>query len=216
MDSEQSSGEQGEQQELVYPPPPSYYQNMQAPTELPPLPGKSAQPQLSQPHPVAGTPPGYYGYGVPRQYYPPPPVRGSRRQRLIIIAIIGASVLLLCGAGSWALYNIFGAVSQQVGGATQVVQDFYQHLQKQDYNGAFSDLQINGLTENTFTQKAQAVDSQYGMIITFNISSTSASSTSGWQMTVSVTRHNASYDVPVSLTSINGNWVISVIDLNKF
>ncbi|HLX58596.1 MAG TPA: hypothetical protein VKR83_16380 [Ktedonobacteraceae bacterium] len=222
MDSQQSSGEQSEQQELVYPPPPSYYENMQAPAELPPLPGKPVQPELTRPQPVVSMPPGYYDRGVQGQYYSPPPVKRSRGQTWIIVSIIGVSVLLLCGAGSWALYNIFGAVYQQVNGATQVVQDFYQHAQKQDYSGAYADLQISGLTLNTFTQKARAVNAQYGTITSFNInaaafnSSTSAPNTSSWQVTVSVTRQLASYNVPISINTINGNWIISQINLSKF
>jgi hypothetical protein len=226
--------EQDIQQGLVYPPPPSYYQNMQISTERPPLPGKplqpSQQPLYTQQLPYA--PSAYYGYGRPGMpaptyapgQYPgvmPPysPVRRSRKHIWIIVSIISASVLLLCGAGGWAFYSIFTAVSQQVNGATQLVQDFYQHLQTHDENNAYFDLQIDGLTSNAFFLRVQGVVSQYGSLTSFKLDSTSFSSNAGlsrWQITEDVTRQYASYTVPVSVDSINGGWKITAIDLSKF
>ena len=140
----------------------------------------------------------------------------------IIVAIIGASVLLLCGLGSWALANIYGAVSQQGVGANQVAQDFYQHMLQQDYNGAYADLQINGLTASAFIQDAQSVDARYGQVASFNIDTTSfnsansATSATHWQMTVHVTRQQTTYSVQISVDNVNGGWKITSIDLSKF
>lgn len=241
MDSQQPPREPAAeemQQETVYPPPPSYYENMQLPAELPSLPEKQspAQDSGSQASDVlspAGKTGAYYGltspgrqpYYAPGQYQYPgtmPPTRASRRQTWIIVAIIGASVLLLCGAGGWALTNIFRAVSQQEVGANQVVQDFYQQMLQQDYNAAFADLQINGLTASAFTQDAQAMNAQYGQISSFSIDTTSFNSANAapnathWQFTVHVTRQQTTYSVQIPVDYINGSWKITSIDLNKF
>src|SRR5579871_4786460 len=64
--------------EFVYPPPPSYYQNLQVPAERPPLPGQP--PAGTSPTPSKQPP---YSQGA----YPPqwrPPVRRSRKQTWII------------------------------------------------------------------------------------------------------------------------------------
>jgi len=92
----------------------------------------------------------------------------------------------------------------------------------QDYTGAYADLQIKGLTASTFTKDAQALDSQNGQISSFSLdaapfnSSTSASNTTHWQVTVHVTRQQASYTVLVSVDAINGSLLITALDLNKF
>ena len=239
MDSQQSAEEpvaEEMQQEPAYPPPPSYYENMQLPAELPALPEKQPPPQVVRPQPGVVLPPagapgpypgpspmGWQPYYTPAQYPGAmPPVTSSRKQTWIIIAIICASVLLLCGAGGWALSNILGAVSQQVNSANLVVQDFYQHMLHQDYTGAYADLQIKGLTTSTSTKDAQALDSQNGQISPFSLdaapfnSSTSVSNTTHWQVTVHVTRQQASYSVSVSVDAINGSLLITAIDLNKF
>ncbi|MGH2495896.1 MAG: hypothetical protein ACRDIV_14460 [Ktedonobacteraceae bacterium] len=229
MDSQQPPKEPaaGEmQQGVVYPPPPSYYENMQLPAELPPLPEKQAAVQAGKvessyrPLPM-GRQPLY----MPGQHQYPgtmPPASAARRQTWVIVAIISASVLLLCGAGSWALVNIFGAVSQQQIGANQVAQDFYQQMLQQDYNGAYADLQISGLTASAFTQDAQSMNAQYGQISSFSIDTTSFNSANAapnathWQFTVHVTRQQTTYSVQVPVDSINGSWKITSIDLNKF
>jgi hypothetical protein len=243
MDSQQPSKEpvaEEMQQEAVYPPPPSYYENMSLPAELPPLPEKLTSTPASRTQPgvisprddvsgsyyrpsPTGKPPVYTSARYPYPgMIPPDTARMARRQTWIIVAILSASVLLLCGAGSWALVNIFGAVSQQVVGANQVAQDFYQQLLQQDYNRAYADLQIKGLTASVFSRNAQAMNSQYGQITSFNIDTTSfnsansAPNTTHWQIIVNVTRHQTSYRVPVSVDYINGSWKITSIDLNKF
>lgn len=198
--------------EFVYPPPPSYYQNLQVPAERPPLPGQP--PAAASPTPSKQPP---YSQGA----YPPqwrPPVKRSRKQTWIIVSIIIGSVLLLCGAGSWALYNVMGTVFQQVNGAPQVVQDFYQQVQSQNYTAAFHDLSIRGQTPATFTQAAQALDTRYGPVKSFQIGSTTIGSgtSSAWQISVSVTRSKAAYAVFVSVDNAGGSWKITSIDLTRF
>jgi hypothetical protein len=225
-------------QGVAYPPPPSYYENMQLPADPPPLPEKQPAAHITQPISGAGSPPA----ATQGPYYRPAPTGGqpsytpgyyrqpgmvsptgtSRRQTWVIVMIIGVSVLLLVGAGIWALANIYGGVSQQGVGANQVAQDFYQHMLQQDYSGAYADLQISGLTANTFTQDAQSVDARYGQVTSFNIdassfnSANSASAATHLQVTVHITRSQTTYSVQIPLDNIHGIWKITSLDLSKF
>ncbi len=227
--SQQPEQETPQEQGFIYPPPPSYYQNMQVPAERLPLPGQP-QPQPLEPttparYDTQGTyyrqpgvqeaPPYRPGDAAPRWQ---PPTRRSRKQTWVIISIIGVCVLLLCGGGGWALYNVVGAVFQQVSGAPQVVQDFYQQVQSQNYTAAFNDLQISGQTATAFSEEAKTLDTQYGTVQSFQIGATSISSsnTSAWQITVSVTRTRAAYAVTVSVNNAGGSWKITGLDLTKF
>jgi len=239
MDAEQPANEPaaGEaQQGVPYPPPPSYYETMQLPAELPPLPEKRSGAPITQSASGIVSPPAH----APGPYYRPAPTgrqpfyapeysphpgmmspsRTARRQTWVIVAIIGISLLLLLGAGGWALANIYGAVSQQGVSANQVAQDFYQHILQQDYNGAFADLQMNGLTASAFTQDAHSLDARYGQVASFNIDTTSFNSTNSAathrQVTANVTRQQATYSVQVSLDTIHGSWKITSLDLSKF
>ena len=241
MNSEQPAHEPaaGEtQQGVAYPPPPSYYENMQLPAEPPPLPEKQPGAHITQPvsgvvSPPATTPGPYYRPApTGRQpsytpgYYPQPammsPGGTSRRQTWVIVMIIGISALLLVGAGIWALANIYGGVSQQGVDANQVAQDFYQHMLQQDYSGAYADLQINGLTASAFTQDAQSVDAHYGQVASFNIDATSlnsansASTATHLQVTVHITRSQTTYSVQIPFDNIHGSWKITSLDLSKF
>src|SRR5581483_6096644 len=98
MDSQQpakeSTAEEAQQGTAAYPPPPSYYENMQLPAELPPLPEKQSPAQANRPQagnalPPAGKAGSYYGltpergqpYYAPGQYHYPgtvPPASTSR------------------------------------------------------------------------------------------------------------------------------------------
>ena len=223
------------QEEVVYPPPPSYYEAMRLPAELPPLPGAvspvqaipvqsnvDVEPAAMQPsHYKAASASGRLLF-MPESYHSgiASPARTPRRQIWIIVAIISASALLLCGLGSWALATIYGAVSVQGMSANQVAQDFYQYILQQDYHGAYADLNVSGLTADAFQQDAQSVDAQYGLVASFSIDTTSFSSANTAethkQITVHVTRQQATYSVQVSLESVNGSWKISNIDLSRF
>jgi len=239
MHSEQPANEPvaGEmREEVVYPPPPAYYETMQLPAELPPLPGKLSPAQSMPPRSgpdvsPASRPPSFYRAAAAsgRPLYAPESYRTrgmtssagtSRRQVWIIVAIIGASALLLFGLGIWALATIYGAVSVQGVSANQVAQDFYQHILQQDYHGAYADLSMSGLTASAFQQDAQSVDAQYGLLASFSIDTASFNSANSTvtheQITVHVTRQQATYSVLVSLESINGSWKVTSIDLSKF
>ncbi len=243
MNSEQPAYEPaaGEtQQGAAYPPPPSYYENMQLPAEPSPLLENKPGAHITQPISGVVSPPAptpvpvpYYRHaptGSQPSYatghYPHPavmsPTRTSYWQTWVIVMIIGVSALLLVGAGIWAVANIYGGVSQQGVSANQVAQDFYQHMLQQDYSGAYADLQLNGLTASAFTRDAQSIDARYGQVASFNIDATSlnsansASAATHLQITVHVTRPQATYSVQIPLDNIAGSWKITSLDLSKF
>ncbi len=168
---------------LVYPPPPSYYQNMQplaVPPFLPPMQPQPLQPrygQLGQPASAnpGVAPPQTPGQQIPRQpqaqqgFYPPaypppfvppyerrPPVRKSRRWLWITLSIVGAVVLLTCGLCSWAAYNFLAPAVQGVSGSLNVVNDYYGDLQTKNYAAAFGDISTQyELSSLTETKFAQ-------------------------------------------------------------
>ncbi len=153
---------------LVYPPPPSYYQNMQpltAPPLLPPVQPQPLQPHYGQPGPLplgqaAPVNPGVVpsqtqGQQIPRQpqapqgFYPPPfvppyerrpTVRKSRHWLWITLSIVGAVLLLTCGLCSWAAYNFLVPAVQGVSGSLNVIDDYYGSLQTKNYVAAFGDI----------------------------------------------------------------------------
>lgn len=179
---------------LVYPPPPSFYQNMQplaTPPLLPPVPSQLLQPRYGQPGQPAPVNPGVVppqtqGQHIPRQpqtpqgFYPPtypppyerrPPVRKSRRWLWITLSIVGVVLLLTCGLCSWAAYNFLAPAVQGVSGSLNVVNDYYGDLQTKNYAAAFGDIntqyELSGLTETKFAQEASTRESQYGPILSF-------------------------------------------------
>ena len=215
-----------DQQGMIYPPPPSYYQNMQTPpvrTALPIQPGAntslpfqsstpSSQAQLN-PMDVQVAP-------YPPTYYPgmQPPVKKSYKWVWIIVSIFSVAFLVTCGLCGWGFYQLFSTVFQQETGATDVVNNYFQDVQNQRYTQAFQDLQINGLTLSDYITKAQDSDTQNGSLLSFVVgqptfdSSSSGPDLSHWRYTVDITRAKVSYPVLVTVQKIGGNWKITYID----
>lgn len=211
---------------LVYPPPPSYYQNFQVPLDRPPLP----QPQVANgpvppPHQAYVPQPQFYPAGIQgmqaRPFPPPqlPPVRKSRRWVWIIVSIFAVVFLVSCGLCSWAIYGFFNTTFQQVSGATNVAQEYYQDIQNHDYAAAYKFLQISDLTQADFTQKAQASDTQNGIVQsfiagqpTFTTNSSSGPNLSQWRITVDVTREKSSYPVLLTVQQFSNTWKITYFD----
>jgi hypothetical protein len=206
------------QKGLVYPPPPSYYQNMPAPGERPSLPTQpgnrppiayaSSQPSSQSrvpgtplyppPGPPAapypqGVPVSPYGYGHPGQ----PPVKKSYRWVWILVSVLGVTLLVACGLLGWGVYSLFNSVYQQVSGSLTVVDDFYSNLQAENYSAAYSDLaprgQIIGLTQAQFTSQASKLDGQYGPITSFVLGQPSFSTSSNSQP--DLTRFTVTVDI---------------------
>jgi hypothetical protein len=213
-----------DQQGMIYPPPPSYYQNMQTPpvrTALPLQPGAlpyqsttpGSQAQLNQAG--AQVPP------YPPPYYPgmQPPVKKSYKWVWIIVSIFGVVFLVTCGLCGWGLYQLFNTVIQQETGATDVVNNYFQDIQNQRYTQAYQNLQISGLTLDDYIMKAQASDTQNGALLSFTVgqptfgsNASSGPDLSQWSYTVNITRAKASYPMLVTVQKVGGSWKITYID----
>jgi hypothetical protein len=215
-----------DQQAMIYPPPPSYYQNMQIPpvrTALPLQPGANTSPpfQSSTPGSQAQlSPTGVQVPSYPPTYYPgiQPPVKKSYKWVWIIVSIFSLAFLVTCGLCGWGFYQLFSIVYQQETGATDVVNNYFQDVQNQRYTHAYQDLQIQGLTLSDYITKAQDSDTQNGSLLSFVVgqptfdSSSSGPDLSHWRYTVDVTRAKDSYPVLVTVQKIGGSWKITYID----
>jgi len=215
-----------DQQGMIYPPPPSYYQNMQTPPVRTALP---LQPRANTSLPFQSSTPSSQAQlnpmdvqvaPYPPTYYPgmQPPVKKSYKWVWIIVSIFSVAFLVTCGLCGWGFYQLFSTVFQQETGATDVVNNYFQDVQNQRYTQAFQDLQINGLTLSDYITKAQDSDTQNGSLLSFVVgqptfdSSSSGPDLSHWRYTVDITRAKVSYPVLVTVQKIGGNWKITYID----
>lgn len=213
---------------LVYPPPPSFYQNMQVPVTqppLPPLPPPQA-PVLPPPGSIpvyAGYPgPGYPpGMQVPPPFFPPPapPPKKSRRWIWIVVSILSAALLLSCGLCGWAFYSLISSTTQSVNGVINVVDDYYQHIQNQEYSAAFNDLHVAGLKQEAFIQQARQSDAQNGTVMSYQLESSAPATNSlnGFQASrynviMSISRNKSVYRVLLTVDNLNGTWKITEFD----
>ncbi len=139
-ESENGEVENGVEQGLVYPPPPSYYQNMPD-TPVPPV--RAALPS----QPVANAPFPFHSPGQQAQIYgadvqvPPyqpaqfpwiqPPVKRSYKWVWIVVAVLTIGLLTSGGLCAWAFYDLYNTTFKQASGSTNVVNDYLQHIQNQ-------------------------------------------------------------------------------------
>jgi len=133
-----------DQQGMVYPPPPSYYQNMQIPAEraaLPLQPGNTSLPFQSS---TPGSQVQLNQKDVQVPPYPPthypgmqPPIKKSYKWVWIIVSIFSVAFLVTCGLCGWGVYELFNSVIKQETGATDVVNNYFQDVQNQRYAHAY-------------------------------------------------------------------------------
>jgi hypothetical protein len=213
------------QQGLVYPPPPSFYQNMQVPLARPPLPLQPGPNVPFTPHPT-GPQGQLYPSGMQVPPFPPvqfpgpqPPVKRSYKWVWIIVSIFAAGLLVSGGLCAWAFYTLFNSALQQESGSINVVNDYFKQIHNQAYANAYRDLQISGLTQDDFIAQAQASDTQNGLILSFVVhqpmfvsNPDSGPDLSQWRLTVDVTRAKTSYPVLLSVKQIGGKWKITYYD----
>ncbi len=204
-------------QGMVYPPPPTYYQNMQIPTvpaPLPPQPGTLiSQPPFSTVDTQA--PP-----SIPVRYPPTQAmIKKSRKWVWIIVSIFSVGFLVTCGLGGWGVYQLFDSVIRQETGATDAVNTYFQDVQQHRYVQAYQSLQIGGLTLEDYSKQAQASDTQNGSLLsfvleqpTFDTNANSGPDLSKWSYTVNITRAKTSYPVLVTVEDVGGSWKITYID----
>lgn len=206
-----------DQQGMVYPPPPSYYQNMQIPevqAALPFQPGTpGSQAQLNR---VDVPAPPHEPIRYPGKQAP---VKKSYKWVWIVVATLSVGILAACGLCGWGVYQLFDTIVKQETGATDVVNTYFQDVQNQRYAQAYQNLQISGLTLESYETQAQASDLQNGSLLsyvaeqpTFGTNSGSGPDLSQLSYTVKVTRALNSYPVLVTVENIGGSWKITYID----
>jgi hypothetical protein len=201
-----------DQQGIIYPPPPSYYQNMQIPPTRATLPPSSqAQFNKVDVHVPASAPTRY-----PEMHGP---IKKSNRWVWIVVFIFSVGFLVTCGLCGWGVYQLFDTVIKQETGATDVVNNYFQDVQHQRYAQAYQYLQISGLTPEDYSKQAQASDTQNGLLLsytveqpTFGTNSSTGPDLSQWRYTVDVTRAKNSYPVLITVEKIGASWKITYID----
>jgi hypothetical protein len=218
-------------QGLVYPPPPSFYQQAQAtlnqsipPSSLPPTanPGMESAGSFP-PQPAGYVPPG--GYGPPFAPVPPmqPAVKKSYKWIWISISILVVFLLAACGVCGWAFSQFLTPIVQSESDAINVANNYYAALQAKDYAGAYQYLMpqgtIQGMTQATFTQRARDADTQYGTVRSYTtgaiivVSNSNAGlSFSRFTVVINVARIKQSYSVLLTLQKSGNNWKIVDVD----
>src|SRR5260370_38408384 len=119
---------------------------------MPPLTFTPPSPQAHL-NPVVWPPPLFPPAQLPGMQ---PPVKRSHKWVWIIVSIFAVALLVSCGLCSWAFYQLFNTTFQQESGSINVVNDYFQHIQKQIYMNAYSALQISGETQKNFMTKVKA------------------------------------------------------------
>ncbi len=226
---------------LIYPPPPSFYQNMQI-VSGPPL-ITSGEGQRSEAAASPSTTANERSIGGPRPeigqyrgphppYVPGPPevkpqTKRSRAWIWIVASVLGVALLVSCGLCGWGMYSIFSSTFHQVMEPLTLTQNYYSALQEKNYSLAYSYLSpqktISGLTLDEFTQQARARDSQYGPVRSYTpgqpafATSTTDTGTSSADLnsatiTVDVKRSQQSYSVLITMQKIHGKWKIVDFD----
>jgi hypothetical protein len=210
---------------LFYPPPPAFYEQMQKPVEKQPLPGRPVSVFPAQTVPLGGGGPVYQPQMAYQPYPAPPfpggvpPARRSRKWLWITLSILGGT-LLLCGLCSWAAYGLVGNDIQGAFAVPNLVTDYYQDIQQGNYQAAYTDLQVNGLTQSAFMQEATQQDSKLGSISSFELASASPNVTtsgnntaiSSYSVVVTTVRRNISYNIHLTIQEIGQNWKITALD----
>ncbi len=167
-----------------------------------------------------------YPYGQPQPPYPPygapnygQPVQKKRGRSLWKILAIVAGVLVLLCVGS--IVAVVLVLNNSPAKAT--VQQYYDAIQSQDYNKAYSYLDPSNITvdgqplsQQLYNAQARIRDSQKGKVSSYSIDSVnlSYSSSSGntAAVVVHVTRSGSSYDVHLELQQEGSGWKITSID----
>lgn len=146
-------------------------------------------------------------------------IKKSRKWVWIIVCIFGLGFLVTCGLCSWGGYQLFDTVIKQESGATDVVNSYFQNVQKQQYTEAYQSLQISGLTLDSYIAQAHTSDTQNGVLLSFtpeqptpDTNSSSGLDLSKWTFTVNVTRAHKSYPLLLTVENTGGSWKITYID----
>lgn len=207
------------QQGLVYPPPPSFYQNMEIPNEQAPLPPtRDHEPFVPQ---AMGFVPPNYKEGAPSFLPVPPPMapqaQQSRKWVWLLVAMLTGVLMLSCGLCSWAGYTLVAPSVQDATNAMNLVRNYYEDIQAKNYTNAYQYIStqgtMKGLTQEKFVQQAQERDNLYGPVLSYvpnqaNIQAGSQTDLTHFTVTVNVSRSRLKYAVVLTLQKIGNEWKI--------
>lgn len=216
----QQAFEQAVRQGLIYPPPPSYYQNMPQHEERPaPVPPVASVAYHGQPQPFVAPPSTHPPLLPPMRPAAPPAAKRSRKWLWIVISVLAVAILASCGLCGWGFYTIFNTAYQSTSSSLHVINDFYANLQNQRYQAAYSDLDMPQLTLAQFTQEAQQADQKNGAIQSytaqqpsFGLNSSNGPDLSHFTYVVNITRIHNSYSALITITQHGNSWKITDFD----
>lgn len=200
-------------QGLIYPPPPSFYQNMQTPA--PPLSAGTPAQQA----PASSTLPPIYAPPMAPQARP----RRSYKWLWITAAILGSLLVISCGICGWAGFGLFSTSFRQASGTVSVAENYYSAIQRQDYSQAYSLLSpsgsIQGLTREQFIQQARDRDRDLGPVTsftlrpaTFSTDVNSDSSLSSVTFNVQISRTKQQYSTRLTVGEVNSHPKVTDFD----
>ncbi len=207
---------------------PNQPQQTEPSQQSPPYPYGEPQPPYYQPQWGGQQPPPQYAqtqygapYGAPPvpDYMQPQQPRQSRRWLWITLGIIGGLVVLSCIACGTLFALGIGFFAKTVGASTSVVDQYYNAIENQRYDTAYSYLDPNliapngqSLTQQEYTTAAQAQDTNKGIVSSFSIRNISLNNNIT-SLIVSVKRIDApAYDVHLQLRQEGSNWKITSFD----
>ncbi len=154
---------------------------------------------------------------------PPPQPKKSRRWLWITLSILGGILLLSCVGcviAGGAIGNLAGPAFQKGFQSTLAADNYYSALKSKDYAKAYSyvdpaQFKLNGesVTQEQFQTKAEAVDTQRGMITTSSSGNGDYTQSDSVTETMTVTRSGKPYIVQLVLKDMGNNtWKIVSAD----
>lgn len=177
----------------------------------------------NQPQPPYEPPPTQFAppFGQ-SQYAASPPPKKSRRGIWIALAIVGAILVLACGGCVAAAIAGVGFFARSLTAPSAVASGYYQAIENQQYDVAYSYLDTNSLslqeqqiTAQTFSLAAEARDGADGKVTRFSQTNISVNTTNGVStaaVTLSVTRGKQTYLVHLQMQEENDVWKITDFD----
>lgn len=154
--------------------------------------------------------------GVPDYARAPQPQKKSRRGLWIALGIIAGVLVLLCGGFAVAGAFGVGLFTSIVSGPTNAVNQYYTAVENQDYQTAYSYLQLDTFTvsgqqvaanEALYARLASALDTAKGKVTSHSITSINVNNNDA-TVVVNATRSGQTYEVQLELQKIGNDWKI--------
>jgi len=184
-------------------------------------PNYQPQPPYSMPDQPPQAPfgaPNQAPYGTPN--YAQPPQKKSRRRLWVILGILGGILVLACGGCALTSVLGIGFFAKTIAGPVSAVDGYYKAIEVQDYNKAYTYLQVDNFSvgnqtlpanQAIFTQVAGALDTAKGKVTGHTITSTNVNNDTA-TVVVNATRKGSPYTVTLQLRKVGNDWKIVQLD----